>query len=796
MLAYQPFGAAANMQGDMPTRSDAASGEDDEARLVERLAVGDRALAESVLAELRQSRLMNRIADIVSGAVSLDSILPNLVELICEAVGADRGTLFLHDAETAELFARVASGESVTEIRFPEANGIAGAVFKSGAAELIDDAYADARFNRAVDSETGYRTRNLLAAPIRSGDGRTVGVAQLLNKADAAFDRDDQALVEAMARQAAAALERAWLAERLERAQRDEARMLEISEWISGELDLDRLLERIGSATTELLDCERATIFIYDPLTDELVSRQASGGEVAEIRIPPTAGIAGGAFGKRRIENVPDAYADSRFNQSVDQATGFRTRSILAAPIRDRAGMPVGVVQALNKRGGPFGPAEERRVSGFAAQLAVALQNAQLFSDVMALKNYNESILKSLSNGVVTLDANGVVVKANEAAMRILELDPDDEAANAPRHADMLFGSRNEWVMKSIDFVAHSGSDEYHADTDFSLPSGDKVAVNLTVSPLRGLEDEPLGCVLAFEDITAEKRVRGAMARYMAKEVVDRLLEDNSFSLGGESVVATVLFSDIRRFTSLAEGMSAQSVVELLNEYFTDMVEVIFKRSGVLDKYIGDAIMAVFGAPVKSGRHADDAVLTAVEMQRALHELNQRRIERGQETIEIGLGLATGEMLSGSVGSEKRLEYTVIGDSVNLASRLEGANKHYGTGILLAGATAELLVDEHVLRKVDLIRVKGRQTPVEVFEALDYMVETEGDDLLRMIEQYDHALEAYRGRRWEEAIGGFAQALELRPGDGPSKVYLNRCRYYQDQPPPDDWDGVWQIADK
>lgn len=772
-----------------------AADQQDDAAIADRLAAGDRALGEALLEELRKSRRLNQVAEIVNSAEGLDAILPKLVDLVAEAAGADRASLFLHDGETNELFSRVATGAGVTEIRVPDSGGVAGAVFTSGAPELIPDAYADARFNRKVDQETGYKTDTILAAPVATGDGRVVGVVQVLNKHDDAFDDADLDLVCSLARHAASALERAWLTEKLRRAQEDEARMLEMAEWVSSELDLDRLLSRISKATTDILDCERATIFVHDPVTEELVSKVASGGDVNEIRVPAHAGIVGEAFQRRKIDNVPDAYADRRFNQAVDKATGYKTRSILASPILDRNGRPIGVVQALNKTGGPFDAECERRIASFSAQLAVALQNAQLFSDVLALKNYNEGILKSLSNGVVTLDATGALVKANEAAERILALDVA-APANAPRHAEMLFGSQNEWILKSIDYVCSTGADDYHADTDFVLPNGDRVAVNLTVSPLVGVEGESLGCVMAFEDITAEKRVRGAMARYMAKEVVDRLLEQNSLSLGGESVVATVLFSDIRRFTSLSEGMSAKNVVELLNEYFTDMVEVIFKRDGVLDKYIGDAIMAVFGAPVHSGRHADDAVLTAVDMQVALAELNERRRERGQEAIEIGLGLATGEMLAGSVGSEKRLEYTVIGDSVNLASRLEGANKHYGTTILMADSTKELLKDEHLIRPIDLIRVKGRQTPVEVFEALNHRIDTEGDSLRRAVDAFAGAMNAYRARDWAGAIAAFANVQEHRPEDGPTRVYLNRCRYYQDQAPPDDWDGVWQISEK
>ena len=765
------------------------------AELEKRLADGDAELGRALLAELRQAQKMVAVADIVNRPGGLDDILPDLVDLVAASVEADRATLFLHDAEANMLFSRVASGAGVREIRVPATGGIVGAVFQSARPEIIADAYADPRFNRAVDKSTGYKTDAILAAPVARGDGAVVGVVQILNRKAGPFEQAHLDLVVAMARHAAAALERIWLTERLDRAKRDEARLLEMAEWVSSELDLDRLLTRVGAATTELLGCERATIFVHDPMTHELVSRTASGGDVSEIRIPSTAGVAGAAFTSRRIDNVPDAYADPRFNTAVDKLTGFKTRSILATPIVDRGGTAIGVVQALNRRGGPFGRDDERRLSAFSAQLAVALQNAQLFSDVLALKNYNEGILKSLSNGVVTLDANGGLVKANEAAERILGIDISS-SGNAARSADMLFGARNEWILKSIDYVRQTGADDYHPDTDFRRADGERAAVNLTVSPLVGVEGESLGCVLAFEDITTEKRVRSAMARYMAKEVVDRLLRQDSLGLGGESVNATVLFSDIRRFTSLAEGMSAKSVVELLNEYFTDMVEVIFKRGGVLDKYIGDAIMAVFGAPIASGRHADDAVLTATEMQHALGLLNERRRTRGQEPIEIGVGLATGEMLSGSVGSERRLEFTVIGDSVNLASRLEGANKHYGTTILLSDTTAALLKDKHLLRPVDLIRVKGRKTPVEIVEALNHRAAAEGDALRRTIDAYENALRLYRSRNWQAALEGFAGVLDDQPNDGPAKVYVNRCRYYCDQPPPDDWDGVWQMSEK
>jgi adenylate cyclase len=741
---------------------------------------------------LRRCSLMLELVK-VSESLSLDSVLPRLIEIITEALEADRATLFLHDSETDELFSRVARGDDVAEIRIPRDAGIVGAVFNSGAAEIIPDAYADRRFNQEVDRRTGYVTRSILCVPLRNRDNQVVGATQVLNKKTGIFTEGDRALLEAIAVQASSALENAHLFERVERAQKDEGQLLQVTEWISSELQLDRLLGLIVTAVTTLLNAERSTLFVHDPKTSQLWSRVAEGAEAKEIRIPVNAGIAGAAFSGGTLLNIPHAYADPRFNQDVDRRTGYRTRSILAVPVADRTGKAIGVVQVLNKRGGPFSAQDERRLKAFGAQIAIALQNAQLFAEVLSLKNYNESILKSLSDGVVTLDEDGVVIKVNEAAVRILGRGED---ALVGATADALFAGENDWVLKSLGRVAESGKSDYSADIDYRAPAGAGVAVNLTVTPLFSVEGRHIGSMLILEDITREKRMRGTMARYMAKEVVDKLLTEGEEVLAGASTMATVLFSDIRRFTTIAENLTARETVLMLNSYFSEMVEIIIKYGGVLDKYIGDAIMANFGAPLASDDDAGRAVQVANEMFRALRVFNARRHEAGLPAIEIGVGLATGEVLAGSIGSQKRLEYTVIGDSVNLASRLEGATKQYGTPILVDGVTVERMRDKGRIRQVDLIRVKGKARPTEIYESLDHYSEEIFPHLDRVLALFEEGLRDYRGRDWRSALRAFGEALELAPKDGPSAVYRNRCGFYLENPPPPHWDGVWTMAEK
>jgi adenylate cyclase len=742
---------------------------------------------------IRRLSVLVEVADTVTQRLSLDHQLPRLINLIVEALDAERATLFLHDADAGELFSREARGDGVTEIRIPQSVGIAGSVFASGVGEIIDDAYRDPRFHPDVDRQTGYRTRSILCVPLRNRADQVIGVTQVLNKRLDGFTAIDMALLEAISRHAASALEQAQMVERLEQARREELELLAVTEAISTELHLDTLLARIVAAATQLLDAERSTLFIYDPSKDELWSRVAEGTEHRQIRMPANAGIAGAAFMSGEVLSIPDAYADSRFNRDFDRHSGFRTRNLLNVPVIDRTGERLGVVQVLNKRGGQFTQVDIRRLKAFSADIAVALENARLFSDVLALKNYNESILKSLSNGVVTLDRLCVIVKVNEAAQRILGLSSE---ALVDRPAQQVFGNLNAWITRSLEFVARMGATDYHADTDLKQPDGSVASVNLTVAPFLDAERNSIGYMLVFEDITREKRVRNTMARYVAKEVVDQLLASGEDVLEGSALVATVLFTDIRRFSLMSETMTPRNTVSMLNEFFSEMVEVIFTRGGMLDKYMGDGLMAIFGAPIVGSTDADNALGVANDMVRALGALNARRAERGSEPIEIGIGLATGEVLAGSVGPSKRMEYTAIGNNVNLAARLESANKYYGTSVLLAATTANELKSPAVLRRLDLIQAKGISQPTWVYESLGHHTAATFPKLASAINAYEAGVDCYQRRDWQGGLSHFATALELAPRDRPSRIFFDRCRYYQTSAPDEAWDGVWIMEEK
>jgi adenylate cyclase len=264
--------------------------------------------------------------------------------------------------------------------------------------------------------------------------------------------------------------------------------------------------------------------------------------------------------------------------------------------------------------------------------------------------------------------------------------------------------------------------------------------------------------------------------------------------LGGEKKELTVIFTDIRGFTSISEMLDPEALVEFLNEYLGAMTDIVFAHGGLLDKYIGDAIMALWGTPLPAPDHAASACRAALDMTARLQDLRQEWKTRGLPPLEIGVGINTGPMVVGNMGSSRRFNYTVMGDQVNLGSRLEGLNKFYGTRILLSESTRAQLGEEFLMREVDAVRVKGKRQPVVVFELLARAGDSA--ELRSFVAEFEEALRAYKERRWEEAYLLFLQFAHAHPDDQPTQIYLERCRQLMASPAPADWDGVFEMEHK
>ena len=332
-------------------------------------------------------------------------------------------------------------------------------------------------------------------------------------------------------------------------------------------------------------------------------------------------------------------------------------------------------------------------------------------------------------------------------------------------------------------------------DAELSV-GGERVSVNVTLTPLFSMEKKRMGSMLLIEDISSEKRLKSTMSRYMDPGIADRLLASGTEALGGQSVPATVLFSDVRGFTTISEQLGAQGTVALLNEYFTLMVDCIQREEGMLDKFIGDAIMAAFGIPVAHQDDADRAMRAAIAMMRELKAWNSQRIAEGRRPVDIGIGLNTDSVVSGNIGSKKRMDYTIVGDGVNLASRLESACKQYGTHILISEFTYKQLRGTYRTRELDLVVVKGKTQPVAIHEVLDYHTEDTYPQLIDALGYFRDGLAKYRLGRWSEAEAFFSQVLSLNPADESAKLYVERCRYLAENPPGESWNGVWVMESK
>ncbi len=700
----------ARLAADGWTLADAVTDTDGPARTVALLAHTDpRKVAE----------LLDAIQTL-SRELDLTRLLQIIMDKASRLLNADRSSLFVVDEEHAELWSKIAQGLEVREIRVPIGQGIAGRVAETGERVNLPDAYADARFNQEVDRRTGYRTRAILCAPVRDLSGRIVAVLQLLNRLDGGpFDGDDERLLDAFVGQVAIALRNAQQMELIEARRKTSELLLDVMKSFSSELEIDALLLKIMERTSTVLQADRSTLFLVDRKAQEIWSKVAQGRGMVEIRVPIGRGIAATVAATGETINIPDAYADPRFNQEVDRRTGYRTRTILCAPIRDGHGAVVGVAQVLNKAGGAFTRDDEELLAALSAQAFIALDNARLFESVVTMKNYNESILSCMATGVMTLDREGVVTSINPALRRIFGIADRADAGDPVR--DLLDAKHNEAFVLRLDACARAGEAHTEYELKYVLTEEESVNVNVSVVPLLDSKRQPLGVVVVAEDITQEQRLMSTLCRYVTREIAEEVMKQKGqMRLGGIRQPVSILFSDIRNFTAISERLEPETIVEFLNEYFAAMVHEIFAEQGTLDKFMGDGIMAVFGAPISRPDDPVRAVRSARGMRRSLRAFNERQRERGGLQIDIGIGISHGESISGNIGSEQRMEYTVIGDSVNLASRLEGLTKNHPYKILINDRIYEqvkdqfecvLLGEEYVKGKAQAVRVYGVPDP-------------------------------------------------------------------------------------
>ena len=360
----------------------------------------------------------------------------------------------------------------------------------------------------------------------------------------------------------------------------------------------------------------------------------------------------------------------------------------------------------------PFEKNDINILEALSSQAGIAMDNAKLFEEINAAKRFNESIMGSIATSVITINLIGEVDSINKAAKNLFG---DKSKSIIGEHYSYFF-SKDKNICDAIDAAEHELETISELNSSL-LTKSRNTKINYSVAPLKDQKNKHLGMVVAIEDITEQSKIKNTFKRYVSKSVVDQLLDDEQkLNLGGEEREVTVLFSDIRGFTAMSEKMKPREVVTTLNAYFSEMIDIIFKYDGTLDKIVGDELMVVFGAPISREDDADRAVKTAIGMVEALRKFNENRIKKNKVPINAGIGINKGKVVSGNIGSKDQMDYTVIGDTVNLGARLcsfAGPLK-----IIISKSVKDEIGDEYKTRKLAPIEVKGKRKPVDIFKVL------------------------------------------------------------------------------
>ena len=797
--------------------------------------------------------MLDSVLDAQGFDAILDEMLRSITAKTGELLGADTTTIFLKDEDRNQLWSIVAEdqGGGSLEIRIPADHGsIAAEVATSKQVINIPyDFFDDPRSGGAKKQyeKTGYRTYTMLALPLLNEDEELVAVVQLLNKLkfphneDAAleeridlngFTNEDERVFEEFAPSIRLILESSRSLRQATQRQRAAKALIAATNSLSkSSLDLEETLKKVMHEAKQLMNADRSTLWLIDHDRNDLWTKIPINGTLKEMRLP----IGMNSFaGQVALTGEPvnigfDLYNDpnSETSKQSDQKTGYRTCSLLCMPVFNADGELIGVTQLLNKKKqgdlpeynpahwpeapecwkASFNRNDQEFMEAFNIQAGVALQNAKLFATVKQQERMQRDILRSLSDGVISTDKEGKIIAVNESAKELLGVEEKTRLegeliTNVIRIEGKEKQDENKFAQWFNNALAGSNArsrQQYYPDqTLLSKGSEQQRSVNLSVNTIADAADDTKvrGALVVMEDISDEKRLKSTMYRYMTQELAEELLKLDDAKLGGDRKEVSILFSDIRGYTALTESLEAEEVVGLLNEYFESMVEAIFKYKGTLDKYIGDAIMAVFGSPLPLTDHAWRAVQTAVEMRQRLQEFNDRRLSLHKAPIKIGIGLNSDSVISGNIGSSKRMEFTAIGDGVNLGSRLEGASKQYGCDIVISENTYKPCADKVIVRELDRIRVKGRNHPVEIYELIALQGEQISAQKQEIIEHYHKGREYYLNRQFARALGEFGIVMEIDSEDKSAKLHLERCQHWLITPPPPDWDGVWSLTEK
>ncbi|MBI5030709.1 MAG: GAF domain-containing protein [Chloroflexi bacterium] len=511
----------------------------------------------------------------------------------------------------------------------------------------------------------------------------------------------------------------------LEQQEKERAQLVglfQVSRAVNSTLELKQVLNRAMDIIIQVTHAERGFLMLSD-LNGDLTFQVARNMERSTIT-SPTFQVSRSIIARVAETGDPiittDATLDPRFSEQ-DSVISLSLRSILCTPLKSHDRV-IGVVYVDNRlRAGMFQQADLDAMRAFADQAAIAIENAQLFESVQqkvdeisALKTFQDNIFASIASGVVATDLDDRITAFNRAAETIFDVAADESLGQPYNQILTLLQSTS--LPGLIDQVKQTGRRRIAAEIESDLPKRGTVNLNFNISSLKDAGGNPQGIAIVVDDVTEMRQLeatREMLRRYVAPAVVDRLTSNPSLlKLGGQRQEITILFADIRGFTRFSEPLPPEELVDILNEYLAVAADAILKEEGTLDKFMGDAVMAIFNAPLLQEDHVLRAARTALAMRSALAELHNRLPK--QLRLNYGIGIHTGDAVVGNVGTEQQMNFTAIGDAVNLAKRLQ--ENAEGGQILLSRQSHQCIRNEIVAKRLLPVQVKGRVAITEIWE--------------------------------------------------------------------------------
>ena len=691
----------------------------------------DRRKAKELEEEHKRLTALYEVSRTLNSVLDLEGVLNLAMDAVMEVTGAERGFAMLLDPESGEwslTLARQIDHQEIESTSFTSREVIEEVIATH--TPLVATNFQVSQDLTAQTSVISDSPRSILCVPLVIKEQLT-GVIYVDNRIEEnTFTEQDLDFLVAFADQAAIAIENARLYENVAVRMRKATALYRLSTRLMRTLNLDQLLEDILEVLQRAFGYLSYALLLADEGAEELYIKAARGyppGTLASDRVKiGYEGIAGWVAANKMALSVPDVTKNSLYIQWMKE-----TRSEMAVPmlIGDKV---IGVLDAQSPEVNAFNKDDLRVLSSVAAQAAIAIERARLYeetrqkmTEIATMKNYMDNIFASIASGVITTDIEGRITTFNRAAETILGI-PSDQAVGRLYH-DVLDVFRGTPFPSLLEEAKTFERPHLASEIELQLPQRGKVSLSLDLSTLKDQAGRSLGVAIVIDDLTERKRleaereweeqekqrIRKLFQRYVAPTVVERLIEGiEQVTLGGKRQVVTILFADIRGFSAFSETRMSDELIEILNRHLSLAAQAVLEQEGTLDKFMGDAVMALFNVPLPQPDHTLRAVQAALAMQEAIAAY-QRELD-GEVWLSFGVGINVGEAVVGNVGTAELMNYTAIGDSVNLA---KGLQENAEAGQILLSQSAYEAVRKHVqVRALEPIKVKGRSGPEPVYE--------------------------------------------------------------------------------